>query len=1844
MSIIFKVLDVVGDVLDTVTDVVVDVVDWVVDDIAKPLVVGTLDLIKYAGENPIEAAAKLALTFASGGYYAFLIPLVDGAATLAKGGSINDALKATAISYAATKVGGKTSNYVSASLKEAGVGATVSSIITTGATKASVALVYGQDPLKAFLAGGVNAGVGAALAMIDTKLTNAVEGQLDEFDKPIIKGWEDLQDGVKDSISAALAAELDSGSFTADTMSGIIGKYTGVADTMEKFLKDNIGLNKGQAAMLTGALTQAATTALAGNPEMSGEAFFAKFDEYGMEKLKELADKPVDKFIDKLDGSYQETEAAAEALNTVMNKTAAAADGFNSTREELNGRIAEQTVLENSFEVAAAAYAANPSQATADAQNDAAAAYTVYADQLKIDYDNTYKPQMDAYTATYEEYFPQIEALDTAYKDANQYMISDIDNLSSEMKPVFTGMEKAVALTLRPGIDEDAYRKATGIGDDVDIYRHYLENQKNVDNIIITGEGETLKATLEVIETELSGVRPTAEDYKIDRTSPSGLPVLTIDELPALDDSIKSIPKLGVTNDVGGYDTIPNELLENTGSYDEASKYRYGDDAKLSYVKSIIGQFAVGIPENLAAMLTGAGAGATVAMNEIYDYFSPTGGYGRIDAAEMIDILMGTTPESSASIASKFSTESDLTAAIGRVTVANDANMVSASTSRLQNFTGDDSVIEKGTKYLGAFLEQQASFITDYVFSEEEQAILNASGLQGTTFNDLNFTGKKGSLEGLAGTVSNEIGGEVLDFLLKKNPWMIAASGTLNAGEAVTGAKQQSTQTVKDLFNAGELQKTDLYKEALAYYGGDEASTDPKIMARAEDKAKAFIASEVLRDSILKVSLVGATDVLLPGSSSGLIVSGLGRATSEGAQEVGESAIVLTSVNKILGTNLPIFEDAAGNFVMGTLSGGGTQVFGAVTDATKNLVVKGSVPPETDDTGGDEPPKVDTGFARDTWEAFNKASEAREGAVKAYSDTFNDWSGENTSTARDLISVLQGTTDLDAEMIMGIANVTYDSDITTRDEIGKAAKKANPDLIFTDDIAADLYEQFGGYVSDTGGFDIDTAVAEYIAPLSDAYEEAKRTALEGGKDVVWEDVKETVDDANTSYDEAKQLFADLGYTPTEEEIQSVVGEMTEARQKTMVDAYVNPRMVSDAEARQFFADQGYEPTDEEVAARVGQFTEKKSKTDIGAYVGPRMVSDAEARQFFADLGYENPTDEQVAQFVAQVSETEQADVIAKYVDLRQVTRDEVQAIADEEGLTLTDALAAAYVGQGVAKNFAAETLSGARKQYDPLATTEDEAAAFFADTNYTASPEEIADFVASKTEEIQKSAIGGYVDPRQMTAKEAKAFLSEIGYNPTDEEVAQFTGQLNDATYQKTQKVAIDEYVDPRYVDAGEVRAAYEKLGLVGVDQADIDKFVGQFDEKTQLEAVKDYVPVATTNVIRGIIGSPSVEDNPDTDADESKDATGIYAELEDGATRDEALEAALAKLTKDLGVTEDALLKEIGLTKDDLVKEIDIVAEDVADVKEDVTEVKEDVGDLADILGDAGVADDPTTEADETKDATGLFATIKAYEDAGFDRDTALQKAIDDVSTALGTSKTDLLTAIGETETSLTDTIGDVKTDLGVDIDAVAKLVGKPAREVTQVDIDFVADLIAGGNVTDELTLQYDVTGDGIVDILDQNLLTDTLQGTTDTALADTSIFDPATGLFLQQQTDTQTTQDMIQDMNTDITMEIDRTAKQQNFAELQKRLAESGDAAGQQVTVTPGEKVQLDYQYDIGGDSIFATEGQAGMFSSPFGGSRAGRRPEATSQFPTRTGNFAQGGQVEDENDRLLRLLGEM
>ena len=161
-------------------------------------------------------------------------------------------------------------------------------------------------------------------------------------------------------------------------------------------------------------------------------------------------------------------------------------------------------------------------------------------------------------------------------------------------------------------------------------------------------------------------------------------------------------------------------------------------------------------------------------------------------------------------------------------------------------------------------------------------------------------------------------------------------------------------------------------------------------------------------------------------------------------------------------------------------------------------------------------------------------------------------------------------------------------------------------------------------------------------------------------------------------------------------------------------------------------------------------------------------------------------------------------------------------------------------------------------------------------------------------------------------------------------------------------------------------------------------------------------------------------------------------------------------------------------------------------------------------------------------------------------------------------------------------------------------------------------------------------MTGDAKVDQSDLELLTNYLGGDTTTKLADTSKFNPATGLILEQQQDTEATLDAIADMNTNINTQINTQneafAKQARDEEF-RRMRDAGMFEGASYSATTPDPYKLDYLYDISGDSIFATEEQEALFGSPYKSRSKGKKQD-----------FVQGGQVEDENDRLLELLGGM
>jgi hypothetical protein len=2159
-----NVVDLVTDTVGNVFEVIGDAIDWVMDDIINPIVEGIGDTIQYVLDNPIEAIAKgLAYVYAP-----WAIPLIDGAIVLDNGGDFSDALKAAAISYAGSKVGDFTSTHVSPEIAKAGFNKTVTDIVTQGAKSAATAVVYGQDPLKAFATGGIQAATGAALGFVDTELKK-ITGQFDAEGKEIVSGWNKLNNSVKDTIETALAAEISGGSaagaLNSTFMAGLVDKYTNLGGFMDTFLENNTGLSADKISVLTSAMNNAVTTALSGNPEMSGEAFFARISQYGQKELKALVDKPVDLAIDKVTGVYKKYEASGTALRDTEDKLTALQTEHDGILTTLNGRITEQTNLATALNSAVDTYNANKTPENLAAAEAAKTAYESYSTKLEQDYNNTYKPKLDSLAADHATYTAKIPDLQESYDNTVKYLMSDIDDLSATMTPIYTEANRVVALTLRPGIDEDSYRKLNGLAADEDVYGHYLANSKTAQvfdpadmGAEYSYDASTNKYYLETpdgkqevdpyVETVRGGRGEDPRlfgDYNMEdirKTYSQPVEILSritydMAQLLATDTmDAKSLqggvilPEHFKTLKDAGYNIVPytdpvlKKVVDGTKEY-SVMQTEYKDYVKRIGDEDLAMSGTVYDPEYGVMSQPVSYTGKTITYNgttpitaETQKILQEFHGYTNEQAAKYYPIGSMVNEAPSADLVAEFEAagysppDYDVLMSISKSGVG----LPGSAENFVQNSIG--ITIDKLGQLATTF--SYAKLLTDNLEWTEgaiENTWLNKLGKSmsqigqdfetddyrlGVETLNANMSKAMAEAEGVGGTIkaiwgaaSNAPGTFITEYILgeiiQELPPLLASGGSsllVSGAFKIAGKQLIGSLATRAGVALGVGAVSDL---AEAYGGAAQSAYDSAYSTYMSAQTNVLLGQGFSKEEATQKTSGAAkkyaTDLANSagniGAVMGLISMGVGglalekaifgtKKAPEGFAASMEALYKKSGLNEFValggvvlkeGVTEAIEETVVNDFIEGRLSlidqdrsrtesntaaallaflaGGptagaiytGGRVAGII-ESTGNSVANVQLLSNPDVTELITNPPVSTSNAT--------SSELLTSALKTYGI-------DNVDTIDSLTNTALGTA------------------YTSKQEVKDAIKLANPTITFSDSFIADATKALGGEKSDS---EIDRIIESYINPRYITREEVKKAAAEegitltdeqadeyvgeGDQDTVIDEIIETNDPLATTQEEARQFFNDLGFTPTDEqvaqfvgatseeeqkaaiaefvdplytdsgeakalltelgynptdeEVTKFVGQVEETQSKTAVGGYVDPRQTTEAEARKFFTDQGYEPTDAEVAARVGQggdtfetdtkagvepyvnprqtteaearkfFTdqgyeptdaevaarvgqggdtfeadtkagvepyvnprqtteaevrqafadqgyeptdaevadrvgqgedtfetdtkagvepyvnprqtteaevrqafadqgyeptdaevadrvgqggdtfETDTKAGVEPYVDPRQVTDAEARQFFADLGYNDPTDEQVAQFVAQVEEKTQQEVISKYVDPRQVTRAELEVIAAEEGITLTDALAAAYVGQSEAENFAADTLDTARKEYDPLATTQSEAEAFFASTGYTATPAEIATFVASKAEDVQTSAIGAYVDPRQITADEAKEFLSSIGYNPTEEEIAQFTGQLNDDTYQVTQKTAIDEYVDPRYVDAGEVRAAYEELGLVDVAQEDVDRFVGQYMEEDQLGAIREYIPTATFNVIKSLMGSPSIADNPDTDADESKDATGIYKLIEDsenaGATRDEALQAGIDALGGELGLTRDELLAEIGLTKEELTAKIDTVSEDVAGLTEDVAGLDTKIGDVE----------------------TSLLDRIDTYESAGISRDEALSLALDDLSTDLGTTRTDLLTeigkseadlltALGETETKLTDKITGLEETLGTDIQTVADLIGKPAREVTQADIDFVIDLIAQENVSAELIAQYDVTGDGIVDINDQTMLETALQGG-DVTLAATSMFNPATGLYLQQEQDTQAlldeqariaeelriqqeldTQTVLDQntelntqLNTQINTQSEALAKQAQDTEF-RRMRDAGMFAGANRSATTPDPMNIDYLYDF--ESIFANPEQAGLFNSPYGAQRARPANQPTGPMPRASG-FARGGQVEDENDMLLRMLGDM
>jgi len=612
---------------------------------------------------------------------------------------------------------------------------------------------------------------------------------------------------------------------------------------------------------------------------------------------------------------------------------------------------------------------------------------------------------------------------------------------------------------------------------------------------------------------------------------------------------------------------------------------------------------------------------------------------------------------------------------------------------------------------------------------------------------------------------------------------------------------------------------------------------------------------------------------------------------------------------------------------------------------------------------------------------------------------------------------------------------------------------------------------------------------------------------------------------------------------------------------------------------------------------------------VNDIVGGPATDDADATGIYAIIdGLNNLSDDDVSNIVADIvgqPATEDSPATGLYAtigDLNNISEEDVTAI-------VTEAL-------GGLENISADDVSTIVDGIIGSPATDDEdASGIYGYVDNTT--DEILDILGNPaTDDEDATGVYGYIDDAvDSLGTDLSTLAGNVG-TP-----AEFDEDGNVVTPATGIYAQVQDLMDQGLTNAEAIASLAVEFGVAVTDLTNLIN--------AQTDTITEDVGEVAEDVegISGLLGQPAIADNPLTEEDESADPTGLFGIIAGyetaGQERDEAINSALDDLATQLGTTKTDILDQLDLGLNQIET---LITDSETAIEEKIDKAVEDIGvDLGEM-------------------ETEILDKMAEYEADGIDRDDALALAISDVSTQLGETETDILDALASTETDILTELGtteadilaalaETETTLASDIDAVSNLVGKPATEVTQTDIDFVVDVIAGQQVIEEnqqdLLAQYDVTGDGQITLDDQTLLEQLLAGEqVYDQIADTSIYAPTgtygaisdtqTDLTNQMDQNQDQTMDAITKMEQNIVTNIEDEALRAGGRQFLQQALQAPDAMGQQVTVRQADPLNLRYIYDF--NSIFANPQQAGMFPSP----------------------YAKGGQVDDTTDKLLNIIG--
>jgi hypothetical protein len=1499
-----NVVNLVTDTVGNVFEVIGDVADWVFDEIIDPVVSTVGDIIQYALDNPIEALATLAVTIgapylapflgtttaAITGAAKWVIPLASGTQTLVNGGSLEDAIKSAAISFAGTYAAGAVSKAVSPTINQATQAAlgstqlstTVASVLNTSTTAAAKTFVATGGDAKAALKSFTNAAVMGGVQGGLEAATDTIMGSIEQSfkDSDFGKSVNSLSKGVKESIYAGIAAELtgqdlseqaifaalDSDGFVSD----IVGRYAPVAKFMDGLVTDakewlGKDLSETQIKILTDAVGASWSIAKAGNPDLAGEAFFGSMQKPAYEALIDTLSDPIDKALDSITGASKKAELAAAPLNEALLKTSEATAGYNALQKELADDLKTNEALKTTYNAAVNAYNQNKTEATKAALESAATALTNHSEAFNASYPAT-KAIMDAHEATYNKYFPTIDTLQAAYDKASTYVMQDIEDLDATLKPLLSGVDRVIATTLRPGINEDSYRKLNGLAADVDVYTHYLANQKKA----------------QVFDPADMGA-----EYSYD-ASTNKYYLKTPDGKQEIDPYVETVrggrgedPRLfGDYNmeDIRKTFSQPVEILSRI-TYDMAqllatdtmdAKSLQGGVILPEHFKTLkdAGYNIVPYTDPVLKKVVDGTKEYSVMQTEYKDYVKRIGDEDLAMSGTVYD------PE--------YGVMSQPVSYTGKTITYNGTTPITAETQKiLKEFHGYTN--EQAAKYypIGSMVNEapSADLVAEFEaagYSPPDYDVLmsiskSGVGLPGSAENfvqnsigiTIDKLGQLATTFSYAKLLTNNLGwteGAIENTWLNKLGTSMSQIGqdfetddyrlgveTLNANMSKAMAEAEGVGgTIKAIWGAASNAPGTFITE---YILGEIIQELPPLLASGGSSLLVSGAFKIAGKQLIGSLATRAGVALGVGAVSDLAEAYGGAAQS--AYDSAYSTYMSVQTNVLLGQGFSKEEatqktsGAAKKYATDLANSAGNigAVMGLISMGVGGLALEKAI------FGTKKAPE---GFAA-SMEALYKKSGlnefvalggvvVKEGVAEAIEETVvndfiegrlslidQDRSRTESNTAAALLAFIAGGTTAGAIYTGGRVAGIIES---TGNSVANVQLLSNPDV--TELITNPPVSTSNATSSEL----LTSALKTYGIDNVDTIDSLTNTAL-GTAYTSKQEVKDAIKLANPTITFSDSFIADA--------TKALGGEKSDSDLNRLLETYINPRYITREEVKKAAAEEGITLTDEQAGEYEGEGDQDTVLDEVIADADPLATTQEEARQFFNDLGF-TPTDEQVAQFVGAKTEEEQKAAIAKFVDPLYTDSGEAKALLTELGYNPTDEEVTKFVGQ-VAENKSKTLVSD---YVDPRQTTEAEARKFFTDQGYEPTDAEVAARVGQGGDTFEtdtKADVEPYINPRQTTEAEARKFFTDQGYEPTDAEVAARVGQGGD-TFEIDTKAGVEPYVNPRQTTEAEVRQAFADQGYEPTD-AEVADRVGQGEDTFETDTkagVEPYVnPRQTT-------------------------------------------------------------------------------------------------------------------------------------------------------------------------------------------------------------------------------------------------------------------------------------------------------------------------------------------------------------------------------------------------------------